>query len=209
MERRKSFPDAMPDETQKRRQELREYHKRLRDTLREEIVCEKSGKVCTRLLTSDWYEKSRFIFGYYPLGNEVDCRRFLVQALLDGKVVALPVTSRQRLGEDSNLYGMEFFQVTSMTQVVEGAFHVMEPTMDCPLIQTDDAVVIVPGVVFDCEGNRLGYGRGYYDRYFARFPDLYRVAVAYEQQMEEKLAVLPTDIRMHRIYTEEREYRIG
>ena len=71
-----------------------------------------------------------------------------------------------------------------------------------------DAVVLVPGLVFDRKGNRYGYGGGYYDRYFARFPKLSRMAVAFEGQIEEQLAVLPTDVRMHRIYTEEREYRI-
>ena len=90
----------------------------------------------------------------------------------------------------------------------EGAFHVMEPDESCKRIGGEDAVVLVPGLVFDRKGNRYGYGGGYYDRYFARFPKLSRMAVAFEGQIEEQLAVLPTDVRMHRIYTEEREYRI-
>lgn len=209
MERIKNFPDDIPDETQKRRQELRAHHKRIRDALQEEDIRKKSDKICERLLESEWYEKSQVIYGYYPLGKEVDCRRFLAQALCDGKTVALPATSRTRLEVEHDLFGMEFFRITSMTELTEGAFHVMEPTESCPMIRAEDAIVIVPGVVFDCEGNRLGYGRGYYDRYFARYSRLHRIAVAYEQQMEEKLAVLSTDIRMHRIYTEEQEYRIG
>lgn len=62
--------------------------------------------------------------------------------------------------------------------------------------------MLVPGVVFDKNGNRYGYGKGYYDRYFARFPKLYKVGIAYAHQMEESLAVAEWDIRMDSVYTE-------
>ena len=67
----------------------------------------------------------------------------------------------------------------------------MEPDESCKRIGGEDAVVLVPGLVFDRKGNRYGYGGGYYDRYFARFPKLSRMAVAFEGQIEEQLAVLP------------------
>ena len=104
--------------------------------------------------------------------------------------------------------GWKFAGCRELSRVREGAFHVMEPDESCKRIGEEDAVVLVPGLVFDRKGNRYGYGGGYYDRYFARFPKLSLMAVAFEGQIEEQLAVLPTDVRMHRIYTEEREYRI-
>ncbi len=69
--------------------------------------------------------------------------------------------------------------------------------------------MLVPGVVFDAQGGRYGYGKGYYDRYFARFPGLRRVAFAYENQMEPELDALKTDVRMERIYTEEAVFYIA
>ena len=183
--------------------------------LPQEEVQEKSRKICERLAASDWYHNSAVIYGYYPLGAEADCLPFLAQALSDGKTVALPVTSKERLQRDcgqvkrmQDTHRMEFYRIRELSRVREGAFHVMEPDESCKRIGEEDAVVLVPGLVFDRKGNRYGYGGGYYDRYFARFPKLSRMAVAFEGQIEEQLAVLPTDVRMHRIYTEEREYRI-
>ena len=68
--------------------------------LPQEEVQEKSRKICERLAASDWYHNSAVIYGYYPLGAEADCLPFLAQALSDGKTVALPVTSKERLQRD-------------------------------------------------------------------------------------------------------------
>lgn len=190
-----------------KRAEIRKLHKKLRDRMMAPEVEEKSRMICECLSQTDWYEKAQIIYGYYPLGNEVDCRPFLAQAIRDGKTAALPATGR-RFPEDASACRMEFFQINSLADAAEGNFHVMEPRTECRIIQTQDAVVLVPGVVFDREGNRYGYGGGYYDRYFSRFPKLYRVAVCYENQMEEELVTLPTDIKMCEIFTEERVYRI-
>ena len=162
--------------------------------MRVQEVSEKSSHICERLLTSEWYENSKTIYGYYPLGNEVDCRMFLEKALADQKRVALPRTRKDGI--------MDFYEIHSLEDVQEGAFHVMEPLEECTIVTEEEAVVLVPGVVFDRSGNRYGYGKGYYDRYFARFPRLKRYALAYENQLEEQLEVLDTDIRMHRVYTD-------
>lgn len=212
--KRQDFPDAALTQ-EKARQQIRARHKAWRMELPQEEVQEKSRKICERLAASDWYHNSAVIYGYYPLGAEADCLPFLAQALSDGKTVALPVTSKERLQRDcgrekrmQDTHRMEFYRIRELSRVREGAFHVMEPDESCKRIGGEDAVVLVPGLVFDRKGNRYGYGGGYYDRYFARFPKLSRMAVAFEGQIEEQLAVLPTDVRMHRIYTEEREYRI-
>lgn len=195
MGKSQDFPEQEAAAERRLREAVRERHKALRGAMMAEDVQTKSRVICERLLASDWYEKSTTIYGYYPLGKEADPLPFLAQALRDGKTVALPVTDKADCR-------MEFCRITSLSQVAEGNFHVMEPEEACPRIQAADAVVIVPGVVFDRTGNRYGYGRGYYDRYFARFPGLRRMALAYENQMEEQLVTLTTDVRMERIYTE-------
>lgn len=207
MERSQNFPEYEAGQG-RLRAAVRERHKALRSAMTAEEVRAKSGTICKRLLASDWYGECTTIYGYYPLGKEVDPLAFLAQALRDGKTVALPVTGERAMqkcfnSEDAEQDSrMEFCRITSLSQVAEGSFHVMEPEEMCPLIQAEDAVAIVPGVAFDRTGNRYGYGRGYYDRYFARFPGVRRMALAYENQMEEQLVTLTTDVRMERIYTE-------
>lgn len=196
MEIRKSFPD---------KKEIRKKHLAIRNAMSELEKEEKSRKIHERLINSDWYATTDWIFGYYPLGKEVDCLDFLEKVLHDGKHVALPRTG--------NSCTMEFYEITSLTQTAEGAFHVMEPIAECHLVNPSDLsdqqiVVLVPGVVFDTAGSRYGYGKGFYDRYFARVIKLKRFALAYENQLEPELETLDTDIKMHRIYTEENEYKI-
>lgn len=176
----------------------RKLHIERRNAMTTQEVLTAGRRICKQLITSDWYENAEFIYGYYPLGNEVDCLRFLEKALADKKRVALPRTREN--------CAMDFYEIHSLKEVKEGAFHVLEPTDDCPLVKEQDAVVLVPGVVFDKSGNRYGYGKGFYDRYFERFPKLKRYALAYEHQFEEQLETSATDIRMHRIYTEKKCY---
>ena len=107
METRKSSPD---------KKEIRKKHLAIRNAMSEPETAEKSRAICEKLLTSDWYAITDWIFGYYPLGKEADCLEFLKKALSDGRHVALP-----RTGADCT---MEFYEITSLEQTAEGAFHV-------------------------------------------------------------------------------------
>lgn len=193
MERVRNFPEQT--------QEVRLRHKRLREEMAQSEAEKESRTICQNLFSADWYVDCIWIYGYYPLGREVDCLGFLRQALKDGKRVALPRTERECY--------MDFYEIISLEQVEKGRFGVLEPNFACPLVQEKEAVVLVPGVVFDRTGNRYGYGKGYYDRYFARFPKLYKIALAYEHQMEEKLWVSETDVKMDGIYTERQCYLLA
>lgn len=183
-----------------KRADIRQTHKCLRAQMSSDEVRQKSRYICEKLVEEPWYQECDIIYGYYPLGNEVDCRSLLEQALAEGKRVALP-----RMAEQCH---MDFYEITFLEQVAEGGFHVMEPIEACPMMQEQQAVVLVPGVVFDPSGNRYGYGKGYYDRYFERFPELYKVALAYENQMEQELEALDTDVKMDSVCTEEQIHRI-
>lgn len=194
MERVISFPNTP--------KELRLQHKNLRQSMEQHEVVHASDRICERLSEASWYQNSTWIYGYYPLGKEVDCRNFLEMALSAGKRVALPrMATEPALAK---VYHMDFFEIYSFEQTVAGKFGVLEPDVTCSLVQEREAVVLVPGVVFDKNGNRYGYGKGYYDRYFARFPELYKVALAYENQIEEELIVSQTDVKMDCIYTEQK-----
>ncbi len=196
MEKRNGSPEG--------KEEIRKRHLRLRGEMTERETAEKSRIICNKLLSESWYETAEVIFGYYPLGNEVDCRKVLMQALSEGKRVVLPRTTR------APGCAMDFYEVTSLKQVEKGNFHVMEPVDRCPLFSPEEnqaarcgrAAVLVPGVAFDYSGNRLGYGKGYYDRYFARYPALLRLGLAYEHQIIERLAASETDVKMNMIYSE-------
>lgn len=166
---------------------------------------EASARICERLFCADWYADCVWIYGYYPIGMEVDCRHFLKQALDNGKRVALPrMETEHSFAEECH---MDFYEITSLDQVTRGSFGVPEPIQVCSMVQKEEAIVLVPGVVFDRMGNRYGYGKGYYDRYFARFPQMYKLGLSYEKQLEPELFVSETDVKMDGIYTESQYYQ--
>ena len=211
---RKNYPEDsgthmdVRDETGiKARSECRNRHKELRRMMSAEEVRRKSARICAALEQAPWYADCTVIYGYYPLQNEVDCRSFLEHALADKKTVALPrMTEKlpEYAGNDGKTSkNMDFYQILSLAETAPGSFQVMEPVAACPEMTEEHAVVLVPGVVFGRDGNRYGYGKGCYDRYFARFPELYRVGIAYENQMEPELTALDTDVCMNEICTEQ------
>lgn len=177
--------------------DYRKIHKQYRDEMEHLEVEELSAKICSYLEEANWYQKAELIFSYYPLGNEVSTRKIHQKIWEDGKILALPRVSGNSI---------EFYQVQKEEELESGTFHIMEPKQSCRKVNPTESeypIVFVPGLVFDEKGNRYGYGKGYYDRFFAENPSLkHRYALAYEHQMEKELPVKKTDVPMTRIYTE-------
>lgn len=190
------------------RENIRKHYKVLRNEMSAEEIKQKSAQICERIIASPWYKNASVILGYYPLGNEVDILQVLEHAVAVGKTVAIP-----RTGKD---YQMDFYKIKNLeNDVTEGAFHILEPRETCELYrflrfeEKSAVVALVPGMVFDKSGNRYGYGRGFYDRYFERYEELYRIGIAYKLQIsDESLKAYPTDIKMHRLVTEKEDIEV-
>lgn len=175
----------------------RKAHLAIRDAMTQNEVHEKSSMIVRRLVCSEWYQSSKEIFLYYPLKNEVDCTALAEQAWRDQKRTAFPLMAAG--------CQMNFFYVTSFEELSEGRFHVMEPLAECRKAEPNDQPVLVPGIAFGFDGNRYGYGKGYYDRFFARYPHLKKYGICFENQLESSLPAGTTDVPMDRIYTESEE----
>jgi 5-formyltetrahydrofolate cyclo-ligase len=135
------------------------------------------------------------ICSYMAIGREVQTAAIIHQALAQGKRVLLPRTS-------AVAHQLTLHQVTGIAQLVPGRYHIPEPPADAP--QVDPRAVelfLIPGAVFDPQGNRLGYGAGYYDSLLADAPG-WRIALAYALQLVPRAPVDPHDIPMHAIATE-------
>ena len=163
--------------------QIRAEAARLRNHFPEAFQKEESRKL-NRLLIS-WIarcEQNRF-YVYAPLGSEVDIRETISFLLDEGKRVAFPKVK----GKD-----MCFIEVKDMDrELSEGCFHVMEPG-DKPPVDWQDAAVLVPGLAFDRSGNRIGYGKGYYDRYFADHSCSCLIGITYRELLYEK-GYIPAD----------------
>ncbi len=109
------------------------------------------------------YKPATTLLIYMSTSIEVNTEEIIKNAWADGKKVAIP-----RCIEGSR--DMEFHYIENFSSVAPGTFSVLEPSPDLPMV-TDfsGCLMIVPGMQFDMRGYRIGYGKGYYDRYMVRF----------------------------------------
>ena len=102
---------------------------------------------------------------------------------------------------------MIFYRLTDFSQLESGYFGIPEPREDGEVTRWEDALMIMPGVAFDKNCNRVGYGGGFYDRFLEKHPKICRVAVSFSFQILEEVPTEPTDICPEIIVTEDRTYR--
>lgn len=110
------------------------------------------------------YQKAHLVLAYVSFGEEVDTRAIIEAALADGKKVAVPLTDRKTKS-------LSFYATAGIQELVPGTMGILEPVPDerrlvTPAMQKG-SVCLVPGLVFDGEGFRIGYGGGCYDRFLA------------------------------------------
>lgn len=179
-----------------KKQEIRKKYKEKRNALTDEQVQEWSERICQHLKNMELFQQAEIIFFYYPLGNEVDLLSVAQTALEMGKVVGFPKTEGDVI---------RFYLVKSLADFTTGCFQVKEPMSQQCFSKQDvkgkKFLILTPGVAFDEKKNRMGYGRGYYDKYVAEFPEAVKIGVAYEMQIDKELPVEECDIPMEYLVT--------
>jgi 5-formyltetrahydrofolate cyclo-ligase len=173
----------------------------LRKQLSEEERAAKSNLICNRLLHADWYAASLEILVYSAILKEVDLSAFIRTAWQDGKILYFPKVFGEK---------MEFFRADAMEELQKGSFGVLEPKDESrPYRAEKQNIVLVPGAAFSEQGARIGYGKGYYDRYFGRWKEekipYMAIGIAYDFQVVKEFKTDSNDMDMHWIITEMRE----
>jgi 5-formyltetrahydrofolate cyclo-ligase len=138
------------------------------EELRRNLSCESQASDMIRRLTAhSIWKNASVILSYMPFRGELDITPLMEKALSEGKKFALPLTVT---GASEGI--MEFRLVSSESDLKIGRFGIREPQNICPTVTDIDlfrALCIVPGIAFDKDGYRLGYGGGYYDRFLENF----------------------------------------
>lgn len=183
---------------------LRQEMLSLRHNLDSEYRQEASKQIVVKLI--DYIQKyisykkidELNIYAYMPINSEVDLRS-LYEAIWLGSIdtygcrinLAFPRVYKNT---------MDFYLVNSYEDLEPGCFDVMEPKTYTKLIRDDNALVLVPAIAYSDSYHRLGYGKGYYDRYFAtlKFSSLL-IGIIFKEQLIENLRHEISDISMHKI----------
>ena len=164
---------------------LRAAIRQQKRAMTEEEIVTKSQKLCELLMQHELYKNATTFYGYLPYNQEVRTTPMLEQALREGKRVAVP-----------KCYGdeMKFIYLDDLTKVEKGYANIPEPIEDGPIADDPTALVLMPGMAFDPEGHRVGYGGGFYDKFLALEPDHPTVALCYDFQMLPHLETEEYDI---------------
>ena len=175
--------------------ELRKKIRELKRAVSAEEKLRRSEAVMRRVEALPEFEKARVVLLYWSMADEVQTHEF-VNRWYDKKVLLLPCVE----GDDLLLR-----QYTGPECLVAGEqFGIGEPAATLPVFTELERVemIVVPGVAFDRTGNRMGRGRGFYDRLLKSTPNAVKVGVAYDFQMIESVPVEPHDVKMDRVISE-------
>ena len=152
-------------EIRKRKNEIRDKFRARRLELDPALKAEMDAKICESFISSATYRYAAVLLLYAPKYDEVNVLPIAEKALADRKKVAFP-----RCLDDT--HDMNFHFVESLDQLEKGTFGILEPPESLPVYDrnsTATAACVVPALVYDKKGFRLGYGKGYYDRYLGSF----------------------------------------
>lgn len=168
--------------------------KEMRLALNKEEVMECSKACVSKVLQFPELIEAKTVCVYMPTGNEIDTTEIIRYCKENGKRLAAP-----RVNGDT----MEFYYFTDETDMEQGAYDIWEPT-GTEAVEDEESLVIMPGVAFDLSCNRIGYGKGYYDRYLSAHPRMKKVALAYDFQIVGRIKREVHDVRPDVVVTESR-----
>lgn len=174
--------------------EYRRFFKNLRREMSDTYIGKKSDKIYENLIASDLYKNAQSIFIYYSVEKEVQTQKIIKKALDDNKKVYIP-----------KIKGKEMIaaRLESLDDLVDGDFSI-PTTKSNDLIENPD-LTIVPGLSFDKNKNRLGYGGGYYDKFLSKNKTI-KVGIMIEDFKSLDLETDEYDIKMDYIVSDKKIY---
>jgi len=178
---------------------LRKQYKQIREALTIEQVTQNSKKIADQLFDTPFWKNSSTVMLYVSFRNEVMTEQIYRRGWQEGKTMLIPICSSQ-----DGIMTMSI--LSSYEQLVPNRYGIPELPAAMQQIVSPEKIdlCIIPGIAFDRNGNRLGFGAGYYDRYLAQIrKNVPRVALAHSCQIYDGL--LPTDrydLPIHYMLTE-------
>ena len=186
---------------QEEKQRLRSVMRELEAQLSEKYKASSSARIAAHLLAMPEYQAAETIFCFVGTQREIDTRPILENALASGKTLCVPLCVNKGI--------MELRQITDLTQLVPGAYGILEPPADSPAMSIDDVdFAVLPCTTCNHLGQRLGKGGGYYDRFLSHYRGG-TVLLCREKLIREEIPVEPHDYPVPWVLTERGIYEDG
>lgn len=164
-----------------KKKSLRARFKKLRESCPKDVKQRLDGELTERFLSLEEYKNCKTLFAFLSMPIECDTHRIIEQAFADGKIVAVPKCINK--GGD-----MAFYYIQSFDDLVSGMYGILEPDENKCEKVTDfsEGLCIVPGLCFDLQRYRIGFGKGYYDRFLNDFKGV-TVGICFTKYMVSEL----------------------
>lgn len=166
-----------------------------RNSLTKEEIQDKSEKIRDKLFSLLQYRKSKAVMFFVSFNSEVSTHGMIREAL-KSKTVIVPKVANNEI-EPSVIIDFD-------NLVPSGKFGILEPIEAMNIAHKNIDLVLVPGIAFDSEGHRIGYGFGYYDRFLAKVPKAIKIGLAFDFQVVDKIPSEAHDVPIDLVVTEER-----
>lgn len=170
----------------------------IRDTLSNGERKTFSESIKNNLVKLDVYKKAKTVLLYCSFGSEVETRPLIKKLLKDKKTTLLPVI----IPKTKTIKALEIKNFEKDTQV--GHLKITEPKNYCKEFAKNEIdLIIAPGIAFGEKGERLGYGKGFYDRFLHGYNGII-IGICFENQVTDQIILEEHDVKMHKIVTEKR-----
>lgn len=164
-------------------------------SISKEALTDKSEKICNSFLALSSYQNADLLYIYMDFKNEVITKQIIADAHQKGKKIAIPKVVKDQI--------VFYYLEPNHCELKEGHFGIREPEIAKP-VEDKKGIMVVPGIAFDEKGYRVGYGKGYYDRYLQEHEVAQKISLVLELQMVEQVPFDAYDIPVDLIVTEKR-----
>lgn len=181
------------------KEELRKEGMKIRNDLPESELFEKSRQIKNRLYKMKEFQQASTILFYVSYDNEVYTHDMIKENLSNGKNVIVPITNKEK-------HCLILSKLNSWEDLECSTYSILEPKKNCiDEVSLDEIdMILVPGVVFDESGNRIGHGVGYYDKLLRNSKNATHIGLAFELQIVDNIPAEEHDVKVDKIVTEER-----
>lgn len=166
--------------------ELRKIYKYIRNNIKDRNI--QNEIIFNKVISLEKVKKAYTILIYVSFNNEVDTLN-IIKYFLGKKKVAVPKVNGNE---------MNFYYIDSFNDLSKGSFNILEPITTNKVTNFDNSICIVPGLCFDKENYRLGYGKGYYDKFLSN-KNIYTIGLSYKETIIKKLPIDKYDIKLDKV----------
>ena len=179
-----------------RKQDIRRIIKTKREELNKDLKMQLDESIKNRFIESKYFKESNIIFIYVNMDSEINTIEIIKEALIRGKRIAVPKV----LPVEKEMVALEIKSLLDLNE--SGSYGILEPGMDKNDVSEEVDLVVLPGLAFEENGYRIGYGGGFYDKFLNKHQDINKVALCYNFQIISNMPKDDYDQRVDVIMTE-------